>query len=114
MPYICRNPEVFEGRFVGESHECVAFVKFAAHAPQSTTWHQGAPVFGNNAIEPGTAIACGWDQGRYPSHPHGNHAAIYVGQHGPHIEVWDQSRLEGPVALRTKIYHPDMPYYVIE
>ena len=63
----------------------------------------------------GTAIACGWDtHGHYPSHPHGNHAAIYISQSGDHIEVWDQAISEGPVARRTKIHNKNHPYHVIE
>jgi hypothetical protein len=114
MPYICRNPEVYESQYKGESHECVAFVKFVANAPQTPLWRPGAPVLGNADIERGTAIACGWEHGAYPSHKHGNHAAIYIGQHAGIIEVWDQGDSEGPVKRRYKIASPDHPYYVIE
>ena len=51
MPYICRNPEVYESQYKGESHECVAFVKFVANAPQTPLWRPGAPVLGNADIE---------------------------------------------------------------
>ena len=74
MPYICRNPEAYEGHYKGESHECVAFVEFVANAPQTARWRPGAAVLGNADIERGTAIACGWLDGLYPSHKHGNHA----------------------------------------
>src|SRR4051812_6556674 len=98
VSYISRTPESFEGQFVGESHQCVAFVKFAAHAPHTGSWKKGAAVLGNIGLERGTAIACGWDGlDHYPSNPHGNHAAIYISQMGDHIEVWDQSVKEGAV-----------------
>ncbi len=114
MAYICRTPELYEGRFVGESHQCVAFVKKVAHAPYTGAWKKGAKVYGNLSIERGTAIACGWDShGHYPSNPSGNHAAIYIGQHGDLIEVWDQYTGH-PVALRTKTHNGDHPYHVIE
>jgi len=114
MTYIARTPDKYEGRFVGESHQCVAFVKAVANAPYTGSWKKGAAVIGNAAIETGTAIACGWDDhGNYPSNAHGNHAAIYIAQHGDYIEVWDQW-VGHPVARRTKIHHNERPYHVIE
>ncbi|AKT37680.1 BPSL0067 family protein [Chondromyces crocatus] len=114
MAYIARTPEVHEGKWVGESKECVAFVKHAAHAPWTRAWKKGERVVGNLSIQAGTAIACGWDaHGNYPSNPTGNHAAIYIGQVGDQIEVWDQSR-DMPVARRTKFHKEDRAYHVIE
>jgi hypothetical protein len=60
------------GIYIGESHECVAAVKYFAKAPQTTIWKKGARVKGNNSIRPGTAIATFDSRGKY----HG-HAAIY-------------------------------------
>ncbi len=63
-------------------------------------------------IAVGTAIACGWEGNIYPSHPHGNHAAIYMGQRGDDIFVYDQSS-STPVDMRTKIHNTAHPYHVI-
>lgn len=60
----------------------------------------------------GTAIACGWDGSIYPSRPHGNHAAIYMGQRGDDIFVYDQSS-STTVDMRTKIHNTAHPYHVI-
>ncbi|PIT17504.1 hypothetical protein BGI33_02805 [Snodgrassella alvi] len=71
--------------YVGESHECVAVVKYFAKAPQTTIWKKGARVKGNNSIRPGTAIATFDSRGKY----HG-HAAIYINQTAAGINVYDQ------------------------
>ena len=114
MSYFVAHPENYKGQYVGESHQCVAFVKAAAGAPATGAWRQGAAVLGNLTLAPGTAIACGWDEhGRYRSLKHGNHAAIYIGQKGNFIEVWDQ--WEGQTVKKsTKVHHDERPYYVID
>jgi hypothetical protein len=50
-------------------------------------WKEGEKVKGA-AIQTGTAIATFID-GEYPSHPTGNHAAIYVEQNASGLVVWD-------------------------
>jgi hypothetical protein len=69
-------------------------------------------VYGNLTLKVGTAIACGWDGMLYASHQTGNHAAIYAGQKGEEIYVWDQSQTT-MVELRTKHHDRSVPYYVI-
>lgn len=113
MSYRTNTPELYEGRFYGESHHCVALVKHATGAPQASTWKKGAPVIGNAAIMPGTAIACGWVDGRYTNQPRGNHAAIYLGQYGNSIYVVDQW-VGTPAGRRYKTHRPEKAYYVIE
>lgn len=114
MAYIAQHPENYEGQWVGESHQCVAFVKAVAHTPATPAWRKGDAVLGNLTLAPGTAIACGWDEnGRYRSLSHGNHAAIYVSQHGNFIEVWDQWTKQ-PVKQTTKVHRDACPYHVIE
>ncbi len=114
MSYLAAHPEKHEGSYVGESHQCVAFVKAVAGAPATGAWRQGALVVGNLTLAPGTAIACGWDEhGRYRSLSHGNHAAIYVSQKGNFIEVWDQWTGQ-PVKRSRKVHRADLAYYVIE
>jgi hypothetical protein len=113
MSYRVSYPSAFAGRIVGDG-ECVAFVKQAAHAPPSSTWSRGEPVLGNHQITPGTVIACGWDaHGTYPNHRHGNHAAIYDGQDGDTIWVWDQWHGH-VVERRAKKHNPSKPYHIVE
>ncbi|PIT60173.1 hypothetical protein BHC57_06670 [Snodgrassella alvi] len=71
--------------YVGESHECVAVVKYFAKAPHTTIWKKGARVKGNNSIRPGTAIATFDSRGKYYGH-----AAIYINQTAAGINVYDQ------------------------
>ena len=95
MPYIAslndvkkivdENKKRENGIFVGESHECVAVVKYFAKAPQTIIWKKGAKVKGNNNIQPGTAIATFDKNGRYYGH-----AAIYINQTTIGINVYDQ------------------------
>ena len=73
------------GIYVGESHECVAVVKYFAKASQTTIWKKGARVKGNNSIRPGTAIATFDSRGKYYGH-----AAIYINQTAAGINVYDQ------------------------
>jgi hypothetical protein len=113
MSYRTNSPELYEGRHYGESEQCVALVKLACGAPHTSSWRKGAPVMGNAAITPGTAIACGWEGEKYMSRARGNHAAIYLGQFGNSIEVVDQ--WSGTVAKRRyKTHKPEKAYYVIE
>lgn len=111
-PYIAENPESFVGKQVGKSHWCTDFVKAASGAPPASLWHQGEEVHGNLTIKIGTAIACGWEGRLYPSHSTGNHAAIYAGQKGEDIYVYDQSQTT-MVELRTKHHNSGCAYYVI-
>lgn len=111
-PYIAQHPESFIGQQVGKSHWCTDFVKAASGAPPASLWSKGELVHGNTTIQPGTAIACGWEGNLYPSHSTGNHAAIYEGQKGNDISVYDQSQ-STKVELRTKHHDPGTAYYVI-
>lgn len=97
MPYIASLSDVKKivdenikrtsenGIFVGESHECVAVVKYFAKAPQTIIWKKGARVKGNTTIQPGTAIATFDKNGKYYGH-----AAIYINQTTIGINVYDQ------------------------
>jgi hypothetical protein len=88
MPYIALYPGNYIGRIVGDG-QCVAYVKECAHAPQASTWIEGARVRGMQ-IPIGTAIAT-FQQGQYTSSTNGNsHAAIYLGQDDTAIYVLDQ------------------------
>jgi hypothetical protein len=79
--YLCSTPT---GRYVGESHECVALVKAACNAPATKNWRKGGLVKGNWGIPYGTAIAT------FAGSKYGGHAAIYLGQTPSGIQVVDQ------------------------
>lgn len=111
-PYVSQHPDQYVGQHLGMTHQCTDFVKAASGAPPASLWHKGDAVHGNMTIAVGTAIACGWDGNHYPSNPTGNHAAIYMGQHGDDIKVYDQSSSE-LVGLRTKHHNTSHPYHVI-
>lgn len=87
MAFIAPNPEKYKGEVVDDG-QCVAFVKTASGAPQTSLWKEGNKVRGAE-IPTGTAIATFFD-GEYPSQPSGNHAAIYVSQNAEGLLVWDQ------------------------
>lgn len=87
MSYVAAKPESYNGKVVGDG-QCVAFVREASGAPQTSSWKEGVKVKGS-AIVKGTAIAT-FVGGSYPSEATGNHAAIYVSQDNSGINVWDQ------------------------
>jgi hypothetical protein len=87
-PYVASRPEAFEDRVVGSGH-CVDFVKAAAGAPRTDAWQEGAEVYGNPHVAPGTAIATFDSDGSYTSES-GNHAAIYLYQDDSGLWVYDQ------------------------
>jgi len=97
VAFIASNPEEYEGEVVGNG-QCVAFIKEASGAPQTSLWREGEKVRGAT-LPAGTAIATFID-GVYPSHPSGNHAAIYMEQNDSGLVVWDQW-LGQPVHKRT-------------
>ncbi|MGE9656940.1 BPSL0067 family protein [Snodgrassella alvi] len=74
-----------DGKWVGESRECVAVVKYFTKVGQTTNWKKGARVKENTRIQPGTAIATFNSNGKYYGH-----AAIYVSQTAIAITVYDQ------------------------
>ena len=69
------------GRSIGTG-QCVALVQAAAPEVGPTRgWSRGAPVRGNFALQPGTAIATFDASGQYANARDGSsHAAIYLGQ----------------------------------
>jgi hypothetical protein len=71
--------------YLGVDHECVALVRNLTHAPEAKTWDRGGLVRGNQAIQPGTAIATFDKDGRCRGH-----AAIYLGQNARGLIVFDQ------------------------
>jgi hypothetical protein len=91
MVYVYADVETLPGNPPIGNQQCVALVEHYANAPApaATRWQQGADVRGNPGVAKGTAIAT-FVQGRYPSAPTGNHAALYVSQDGSGLLVVDQ------------------------
>eukprot|EP01118_Nematostelium_gracile_P000498 TRINITY_DN10564_c0_g1_i4.p1 TRINITY_DN10564_c0_g1~~TRINITY_DN10564_c0_g1_i4.p1 ORF type:complete len:136 (-),score=27.71 TRINITY_DN10564_c0_g1_i4:64-471(-) len=85
MVYICSDPKSYIGKHHGESEECVALVKHACKAPQTSKWNKGDLVKGNSPKE-GTGIAT--FEG--PGASYQGHAAIYLSQDSNRIKVIDQ------------------------
>ena len=80
-----------KGAFIGANQECVALVRELTNAPRATTWRAGATARGNQALQPGTAIATFDADGHY-----GGHTAIYLGQDATGIFAYDQWRGHAP------------------
>ena len=91
MPYIYAAVDSLIGKPAVGNGQCVALVEHYAHAPApaATRWKAGQVVKGQTHILKGTAIAT-FVNGRYPSAPTGNHAALYHSQDQHGIWVVDQ------------------------
>jgi hypothetical protein len=82
------------------SGQCVALVeKYASVSRPATSWEEGAAVRGNMSLAKGTAIAT-FKDGKYQSHRHGNHAALYFSQDASGIWVVDQYSSSGGIRKR--------------
>lgn len=80
----------------------------------TSTWRQGAAVFGNYDLKPGTAIAT-FINGKYASKDKGNHAAFYLRHDGDRIFIVDQFKksrwIESrPIRRRGKNKDGTYPY----
>lgn len=104
MPHVSVNPKTYEKTSVGDG-QCVAFVRTASHAPQTTIWQRGELVKTANNIAVGTVIATFDDNGRYGSRKDGtSHTAIFLRKSSIGIVVLDQWITNGvrqPVHERT-------------
>jgi hypothetical protein len=100
MAYVYEDAAQLEKQPNVGSKQCVALVKTFAGTPPSSLWRQGIEVKGNQQqIKVGTAIAT-FVHGKYPNHPTGNHAALYVGQDALGIWVVDQWSTSGTIRKR--------------
>jgi len=96
---VCSNPSNYKGQSLcypaGQyCGECVSFYKVCSGDSRTTSqWVRGAHVKGAS-LTPGTGIAT------FPGGKYQGHAAIYVGQNGDGIQVWDQW-VGHPVSTRT-------------
>lgn len=89
MPYVYSKADDLNGHELVGTQQCVALVQAFAKAPRTLAWKQGQSVRGNLLLAKGTAIAT-FEDGVYKSKPHGNHAALYLGQDQGGIWVMDQ------------------------
>ena len=93
MAYIVQDLDHHIGStstWVGVNSECVALVRAWSNAPQAAQWIRGEQVRGNTHLSRGTVIAT-FENGHY----HG-HAAIYMGEIGDGIRVYDQWNAQKP------------------
>jgi hypothetical protein len=112
MYFVCKDPDSYLTKVVGDG-QCAVFVQVAAGAPTHLAWKEGKKIKKLDAPLPkGTAIATFID-GKYPSHTHGNHAAIYVGQNAEGLQVYDQwckkDKLTGKIEYQP--VHPRTIYF---
>jgi len=78
--FICRK-NILEGKWYGESKQCVALPKYCVPEVGATsTWKRGRKVYGDKTIPLGTLIATFNSDEKYANNAHDNHAAIYKGQ----------------------------------
>lgn len=89
MSYVYRDVDNLVGEKVVGNGQCVELVKKFTDAGVTSGWREGGIVVGNGLLAKGTAIAT-FVKGRYPSRPHGNHAAFFVRQGVNGIHVVDQ------------------------
>lgn len=90
MSWTATNPSQFAGKVIGTG-QCVALVELAANTPTTAHWKAGRKVQGDMSIQSGCGIATFDADGRYGNHEDGSsHAAVYMGQTGQGLIVWDQ------------------------
>ncbi|WP_425228165.1 BPSL0067 family protein [Sphingomonas sp.] len=88
-PYVYTDVDDLEATDKVGSGQCVVLVQHYAAAPVTSQWREGAAVRGQALLAKGTAIAT-FVGGRYESHRHGNHAALYLRQDATGIWIMDQ------------------------
>ena len=102
MSYVYSKAASLKGKPVVGSRQCVALVQEYAKAPTTPHWRQGEAVVGNTSLRAGTAIAT-FENGRYPSRPHGNHASLYLRQGINGIYVADQWKAAGKAKISMRL-----------
>lgn len=125
MSYVAATYKKYEGTSVGDG-QCVAFVRAASGAPQTTSWVRGEQVKSASGIAVGAVIATFDSNGKYGSRKDGtSHTAIFLRKTAVGIVVLDQWITHGvrqPVHERTirfnnaagkKINNGD-EYYVVK
>jgi hypothetical protein len=98
-----------EGSYKGEAYandkgntECIEFIRQALGAPQTALWREGKKVTKGDLSVPSAAAIATFMNGKCPqTGSTGKHAAVYLGQDGPGIQVLDQWASQGQVLPRT-------------
>jgi hypothetical protein len=90
MPYVYSDVDNLNNKPKVGTKQCVALLQhYVRGMPVTATWQQGDDVIQNLQVAKGTAIAT-FVNGRYPNHPHGNHAAFFLRQDAGGIWIMDQ------------------------
>lgn len=78
MAFVYSKVLSLEGTAKVGTKQCVALVQnYLPAVGHTSLWKEGDVVLGNKDIVAGTVIAT-FVNGRYPSAPHGNHAAFFL------------------------------------
>jgi len=124
MPYIFREVRTLQNAAKEGDGDCVELIRKHTNLRHTATWRQGAQVFGNKTIIPGTAVAT-FVKGRYPNRATGNHAAFYIGQQSEGIYIMDQWKGSGKPKIsirflttsnlsRKSLSDNPLAFYVVE
>jgi hypothetical protein len=87
MPFFIPNVRSLEEHAPVGKGDCVELIKGTVPGLEglpTAMWRPGARVLDTTALRPGTAIATFVD-GRYPRHPSGQHAALFLAYAGSAI-----------------------------
>lgn len=91
MAHVHEKATELVGQKLARDGECVALVKIYASVGPTAISRPEKKARGDQSLRVGTVIAT-FENDRYPSRPHGNHAAFYLGQDVRGIHVVEQWR----------------------
>ncbi|MCR4465092.1 BPSL0067 family protein [Burkholderia sp. SCN-KJ] len=91
MAHVYEKAADLVGQKLAGDGECVALVKIYTSVGPTAIWRPEKKIGGDGSIRAGTVIAT-FENDRYPSRSHGNHAAFYLGQDVRGIHVVEQWR----------------------
>jgi hypothetical protein len=89
MAYVYTAVRKLENQPKVDDFECVSLIRRFAKTPATFLWREGSSVMGDRTLAHGTAIAI-FVKGKWPAKPHGNHAALYLGQVSDGMYIMDQ------------------------
>jgi hypothetical protein len=94
MPYVYDKVDELLGKKAFGDGDCVTLIKEYTDKLSgwpTSRWKPGARVVDSPNLRRGTAIAT-FEDGKYPNHKHGNHAAFFLQHGGAGFWVMDQWR----------------------